>query len=545
LSYNPSGKTSEFHYLCDVFLDGTTLHYADEDLSIQINAASGVFYEGRLPAGGSIVRSLGTFLEAKETVTTFEINLDNRDEAIQDILTTYAVANRAVDIWVGEGTHKDDYSKIFPGVIAHPAGISWDEKSASFNIIDKRLFSRTTLPPNRFTIDDFPNLELKSINQPKPIIYGNFASSQPGPVTVRAYCVDVEKQKFQIADHRIRSIDKVLKNAIRMTVAQTSNICLTDATFNLTGVNYDATLDLVAVNCQGIHTTNNSLIEKPLDVVKNIYTAYMGLTGSDLNGTAFQTANIETGSDAIRSVLASEVSTETLIGEVLREAAFDMRFNEGQYDPKARNLDFSQDRLNFREEDIVVSEGDGEFAKFSVTRDPDRIYLNKARAQYNYSNIDARYLSAYTHELTSAVASAQTVVERPLNYNWYYQETEVQTLVQREVALFSTEPQQVSMTLTARALLNNLADQIDLTYNIFDNRPMQIRHMDLDLAAMTVQVDAWDFMLSGVGRWTVDSHIPWPIAPESEKQSGGGYWTNSAGYAESGNDASVGVSKWY
>ena len=544
MAFNPSGKTSEFHYLCEMFLDGTTLRFADEDLSIQQSAATGHFYEGRLPAGGRLVRSLGTFLEAKETVTTFEVNLDNRDGRIEDILTRYTVANREVDIWVGEGVHNDNYSKVFPGVVAHPAGVQWNEQVASFNVIDKRIKSRKTLPEEKFTDTNYPHLEDKSLNQPIPILYGNFSSNQPGPVGVRAYCVNTQTQQFKIAGHRLKSIDKITKNAIRMTVAQTSNICLTDASFNLTGVNYNSTDDIMEVHCAGLATANQTLIEKPLDVVKHIYTAYMGLTGSDLNGTAFNYANTETGTEVVRSVITEEASNELLIGELLQEAAFDMRFVEGQYDPKARNLDQDSNRTSFREEDILVRSGQEEFADFSVSRDPDRIYLNKARAQYNYSNIDARYLSAYTFQLTAAVQQASATVERPMNFNWYYQQSDVEPQVQRHVATFSTEPQQIEMTVTARALMKNLADQVDLTYNVFDDRPMQIRKMDLDLAAMSVRISAWDGLQLGSGRWASSSNVAYSAASYNERASSG-YWSNEVGFATSTDLDSLSVSKWF
>jgi len=545
MAFNPSAKSSEFHYLAEIFLDGTTLYYADEDLSIQTTNLTGVFYEGRLPQQGSLVRSLGTFLEAKETISTFDVQLDNRDGAIEDILTTYTVANREVDIWVGEGVRKENYSKVFPGVIAHPAGVSWNEQGASFNIIDKRLKSRITLPADRFLIDDYPNLETKSVNQPIPIIYGNFASNQPGPVQVRAYCVDTETQKFKIAGHRVSSIDKVLKNAIRMNVAQAAaNLSLNDASFNLTGTNYDATVDIVEVNCQGIVTTNGTLIEKPMDVVRNLQTAYMGLSSVDLSGTAYNDGNIETGTEVIRSTISEESSTELLIGEVLKESSFDMRFVDGQYNPKSRNLDIQANRASFREEDIIIGNSSEEFAKFGVARDPDRIYLNKIRAQYNYSPIDARYLSEYTYALSSAVADVSAVIERLVNYNWYYKQAEVEGRAQREVATFSTEPAEVEMTVTSRALLKNLADQIDLTYNVFTDRPFQIRRMDLDLSNMTVRLNAWDFLSLGSGRWATGSAVAYASADATERGSNG-YWCNGDGFATSSDSTSLNVSKWF
>jgi len=543
--YSASGKSGEFHYLCEMFLDSTTVYTADEDLSIQVSNTIGQFYEGRLPAEGTLHRSLGSFLEPNETVTSLSLHFDDQDGKLRKIFTEYTVANRAVDVWVGEGVSKANYSKVFPGVVAHPNGVSWDDVSATLTIIDKRLKARKTLPLNKYTTDEYPDVESRAINLPVPIVYGDFSSAAEHPVQVRAWCISTTANRFKVSDCGLLGIDRYLKNAIRLSPSNIYNVSLSRGTFQVsTAVGaYDATNDIMSVNCRGLYTANLTLIETPMGVAKNIYTAYMGLTGSDLHGTAFHAADVETGTEKVRSILNTEISTETVLGELLSEAKFDMRFVGGQYDPKARNLDLATARQDYRESDIVISSDRQEKAMFSVVRDPDRISTNKIKARYAYDTIDAQYLGAYTYQLTSATEEVSAILERPIDFNWYYQDAAVQTQVQREVAMFSTEPTQVDMTVTARALLKNLADQINLTYNVFDGEPFQIRNMELDLASMTVRMGAFRYLDLGAGYWMSDAAPAWDDASASSRAISG-YWLDDSGYATSTDTKSKNVSRW-
>ena len=92
--------------------------------------------------------------------------------------------------------------------------------------------------------------------------------------------------------------------------------------------------------------------------------------------------------------------------------------------------------------------------------------------------------------------------------------------------------------------MKNLADQVDLTYNVFDDRPMQIRKMDLDLAAMSVRISAWDFLQLGSGRWASSSNVAYSAASYNERASSG-YWSNEVGFATSTDLDSLSVSKWF
>ena len=543
MAFNPSAKSGEYHYLVEFLLDSTTLRYAEEDLSIQTSNTTGVFYQGRLPASGSLSRGLGTFLEAKETIDSFQIDLDNRDGEIQRHIQSFQFANRNVNIWLGEGNSKSNYSLVFPGFVTHPNGIGWDEESANFNIIDRRIKDRKILPEELFRTSEFPNLQKNASGSPIPIVYGNFASTVSSGVGVPVVCTSMTatNKKFKIASHRLKSVDKVMKNGLRVAFA---NVSLDDASFTIpSSVSYAATTDVISVNCQGIQTAGGTspVIEKPQDVLQNLYTSFMGLTATDLDATAFSDLDSDI-SDVTRSYVNERVSTEILVGELINESSLDMRFVGGKYSPKFRSLDLITERTQYFDSDITIDRS--ETASFSVEHDPDRFYANKVTTKYNYDPTYGVYLGTYTRELTTEIANVSTVIERPMTFNWYYMKDQTETRVDREIFTYSTEPVNVSLTLTNRALLENLADQIDVTYNVFDSRTFQIRRMETDLASMTTRISATDLFILGVGRYTENSAASWTQATQVERESQG-FWTTDSGFVTSTDSASFNQSLWF
>lgn len=547
MAFNASGKDGEYHYLVEFALDTTTLRFADEDLSILEGNTTGFFYEGKLEPGGVISRDLGTFLEAKERYSTFSVNLDNRDGVIQTYFDTYTFANRNCDIWIGEGQSKANYSNVFPGFVIHPNAVRWDEDSASITVVDRRVKNRRTLPPNRFLTDSYPSIEEKSKNNPIPILYGNWSSAADGSLSVPAVCIDMgDPKKFKVCDHGLLGIDRYLKNASKIQIGDgIQNINLADGTFELDGIAYDSTNDIVSVNCSGLYTANNTLIENPSDILRSIYTTWMGLTATDLNVSAFGAMATGTISDHVaRRYINEAITTEVLITELLAESGTDMRFVGGKYSPKFRTLDLDADRIPIRESDIVLRDINTEKADFEVEKDPDRFYGNKIVGRYRYDPVDGRYDGAYTRYLTAAVADVSAVVERPMDFNWYFDDSVTQERIDREGAQFSKETINIRFNAGPRALLLNLADQIGLTYNVFDDRAVQIRRLETDLFNMTTRISGFNLFILGVGRWTADAALDWNTSTPTQRDEQG-FWCDDNGFASASDTTSEDISRYY
>ena len=245
--------TEEYHYLADIHLDTTTLHYADEDLVITHSDGTGIFYEGRLPASGVLVRDLGTFLEPKETISTFDLLIDNSDDSMAYLFDTYYWANRRVSLWIGHGGELEDYTELFRGNVLHPNGLAWDEVQARVTVADRRLRDQRVMPPanDRFTTDTFPKIEQRYRAQPIPIVFGDWSSAAASGVALPAACIDTSELKFQVSSNGLKSIDRIMKNISVLTPSHYKNVSLSASTFYLSSIGYDATTDIISVNCQG------------------------------------------------------------------------------------------------------------------------------------------------------------------------------------------------------------------------------------------------------------------------------------------------------
>lgn len=549
MAFSPSGQSAEFHYLIEFALDSTTLRYADEGISIQTGRLTGAYYQGRLPKGGSLSRSLGTFLEPKETVSTFDVVVDNRDGVIQNLIRANTFANRRVRVYLGQGKVKANYSEVFTGFVAHPNGIRWDEDQAQFTVVDQRLKHRKSLPDGTYTALIYPNLESKYVNTKIPIIYGDWGIATGSGMGIPAVCISMTatNKRFKLAGHGIKGIQRVRKNGVALTMGtQVVNVSLSSAIFQLSGVSYSATDDTLACNLAGIKTINGTLITRPADVLRHLFTSWMGLTATDLDVTAMNTMNIATDVDGIsvRRYINAGVSTETLTQELLSESVTDMRFVGGKYSPKYRGLILDSGRTSFRDVDILIADEATEKAEFEAENDPDRYYANKITARYQYDPINVRYNGFYSRQVTLAVTDVSSVVERVVEYNWRFNDDEVSSQVNRELIQYTAEPINIRFLAGPRALLKNLADQIDLTYNVFAAAPIQIRRMDTNLGDMTTRISGYSLLDFKLGRWTDDAAPAWGSA-NTEQRSSQGFWCLDSGYIATGDASSLNLTKWY
>ena len=94
-----------------------------------------------------------------------------------------------------------------------------------------------------------------------------------------------------------------------------------------------------------------------------------------------------------------------------------------------------------------------------------------------------------------------------------------------------------------RGTLLNLADQIDVTYNVFTDQPVQIRRLETDLSKMQTKVSGFNLFMFGMGRWTAAGAPAWNAATREERGSQG-FWCTSTGFASAADASSQNVSRW-
>lgn len=542
MGYTPTAAPGSYHYLVEFSLDSTTLRYADEDLSLQSSNSSGRFYQGKLIQSGKLNRALGSFLQPVETIQTFDVLIDNLDQEIASHTQNYTFANRPVSIWLGSGDSKANYSKVFSGVVVHPAGISWNEDSARITVADARMRHRRFLPPNTFNKTTYPNVASNVVNYAIPIVYGDWRETVGSGEMVPAYCISVTGLRFKVADHRLVSINRLTKNAVSLNITtDTKNLCLTTATFELDGIAYDATSDVMAVNCRGVGNLT-SPFESPGDVSADIYKRWLNLTATDLNVTSFASLAADLGTVHLRRHIGDQDSSETILAELYSEAGVDMRYISGKYDPKARSLDPASQRLDVRDSDVMLQQGK-ELGDFSVEHDPERYYANRVTAFYNYNPLDLLWGNATILNVTTAQRNVSAIVERRMEMKWFYRTDEAENRASLESVLYSSEPVAITALCGHRLLTQDLGDQIDLTYSLYDSRAMQIRSIETDFSDMTTRVTAFDLFMNE-GRWMPDSAPDYSAATATQRRDSG-FWSDDSGYVDPPQPASLEISLWF
>ena len=540
MAFTATAAPGEYHVLVEFVLDSTTLRYADEDLSIQSSNTVGHFYEGRLSRAGTIRRQLNSVLEPRERIETWDCVLDNRDLALAQLINVCTFANRDVNVWLGQGITKGSYSNVFPAAVVHPNGITWDEDEAVITVADRRLKDRRILPLAVYTTASFANLEPRSVGVPQPIWYGDWRYNSGTQLAIPANCVNTLTQTFRVAGHKVGQIQRVLKNAVALNLTtQVSGISLSTSQFSLVGQTYNACTDIISVNGRGFVTANASTIERPAETLKHLQTYWCGVSSSAQNGTAYHTVDGQVSFSVARHI-AEQDSTETYTGELLNENNIDLRFVAGQYAPRWRILDLEADRVDFYENDILHD--DTEKADFRVEYDPERYYCNQVRARGAWDPVDERYTQTNTANMTTEQRVIGATVTREWDLHWLYDPDLIAERIGNEVAMYGNNPMTVNVGLGGRALMKNLADQIDLTYSILTQRPLSLRYIETNLVDMTVKARGDDvYYLGGVGRWAGDSAVSYATAPSGDI----GYWCNSVGYIVTGSPGTANRSRWY
>lgn len=561
MAFNPTAAVTDRNYLVEINLPATTIRLANEDLSILSGSATGFFYEGRLSGKSTLRRSLGSLLQNTQALDNFTLVIDNHDDWISRYLDlnnhTGTFANAEAHVLLGSGNSKTNYATLFPGKVLFPDGLTYDEDTVQVILTDRRLSDKRVLPVSdqTFNASDFPNMEAKSLNLPIPIIYGTWqATSDTSTARVPAFCTDISgsTKPCKIAGHRIHKLQNVYINAIALVLStQYDNISLDDATFDLLGLAaYDSTNDVLSCNVLGIPSgigVNASIHGSPAAVMRNILTAYMGVTTANLNVSAFDALNDKTiieGVGDVRRHIGTRTSTDTLLAELALEVGIDLRFDsQGRYEPKFRDLDTSSARMRIDESDIILEQPNTEKAAFNVRLDQDRVYANKVVSKYQFDPST----KIYTHTFTASTASQDslgTVRERQINFNWLFKDDAVQLRTLREVQQFGiTEPINVNLEVSPRFLLTPVADQFDLTYNQFRDKTFQIRDLVINLETTTVKLRGYDTIVLHSGQWTADSATAWNTATNTQR-SFWGFWSNEAGYVTGTDSIAFEKSRW-
>jgi len=232
-------RAPELNVLVEIVLPDQTLRYATRDLAM----SNGYYYAGRLEgAFGTLEEAAGSLTEPKQRPSTMVLSIINQDGDLDTIRESYTLAHKAATVLVGEGTSYSSYSTGFKGRIRASGGVRLNENRLELTIDDVRVGDNITLPAERYSTADYPNLDPDADGLPIPICYGDWTD---GDQEVVGKCVDTVARRIKLCGHPIRSLGQVKNQGVVVTLVRAD---LVRATFELSAW---ASGNVVTAQCQG------------------------------------------------------------------------------------------------------------------------------------------------------------------------------------------------------------------------------------------------------------------------------------------------------
>jgi len=265
-------------------------------------------------------------------------------------------------------------------------------------------------------------------------------------------------------------------------------------------------------------------MELPSDILRDLLVVWCGADSDDLNADAFDQLETDVGTDyTLRRWIGAEVSSNTLIGEILLECAIDMSIRYGQYYPVLFSFDADADATLY-DGDLDMVHG-----SFSARDDPEGVLCNRLKAKFGLDPSDGGYTDEAIQEDTDKQTAVDQVVSRTIYYNWLYDSTEITTLaLNRHFLRVSNKPEIITVNLKHRAALLMLGEQIKFTYGRFSNNFFQIRETIKKFSKMQFNVSAWSLSsMFRVGGWTDDA-APNYANSTPEQKATNGFWQADA-----------------
>lgn len=534
------------HVLLDFELDSTTIRIADEWLTLD----DGTVYKGWLRDYTDLRRTLGTILDPVLVAPSMQLVIDNTNDQMRDLLDTHVFANRDVVIKFGTGEAAAAYSEVFTGIVHFSGGIQWDEKYVYITLDVAFTADDLNIPLTKFTTGAYPNLEDDALNQPIPIVYGSWLSSDGGGERVKCYQIDSTVGtggQFKISVRNLKQLASVHKNGASVSFSSTD---LPNAEFVL-DVAYDPDVDEITAHVQGATddgTASGNLIQTLPDLAEDILTTYMGVAAGKVDSTAFSgwEANL-TADDYGRRVIDTEIMASRAVVDCLIDGFADMTIVGGKYTPVYRIVDVSGSIPTYYDFDIV----DGpEIKEFRAKQDPERGFANEIVGEYRKNPVSGDFEGDYKVDDDASIETYKTRRRRRLTLNWLYNQTGAEARTQRELHVFATEGEAGVVTLKEVAISKGPTDQFRLVYNKYDlgdeiGTPFQIREAVTGLKRKRVKVTAWNILQLSPGRWTEDAAPTWSSATAWQRQIQG-FWTDANGFADpAGTDVTSKRSKWF
>jgi len=524
-----------------VKLSGSDLYFANEELALD----DGTFWKGRLESFSLIQRSAGSWIDPRVITPEATIVFKNINNEIVDLIAQENWANKDVELSVGYSKQAANYQNVFFAKV-RLGGREATDTRVTIQLTDMRSADRRTLPQDLIDSTTYPNAETKSLNHPIPWVFGDFTFAV-STTRVPAYQIDHTVNtggQFIITGGGLKQHESVFLNDVAATYA---NVNLDAGTFELTQA-YNPATDTITVHCQGRTDTGLStgtLLQTIPDITQDVLESMMGVASAKLDQTAFDAWDAElTIDDYARGIIGNNAQREDsdeVLARLLFEGFGDMIISgtTGQYTPQFRLGDPAASIPTFRTEDLL-DQSDGT-KQFREHLDDTGLFANVMTGRFDYNPATLVFDDQYNKQDDASIAQYGLRQDRTLDFYWLHQTGGVQVRTQRELFLFSTEPELVDLGIGPQAAALEPTDRFRLVHGKYSEAQaslFQIRDHLVDYGAMhTRPLVGFNMSVLGAGTWTEDAAVTWLTATDDQRNQKG-FLTDANGYADTSGSPS-------
>lgn len=271
---------------------------------------SPLFYEGRLQSIPNISFKKDSTYYSVVSFDGGAITLNNTDGYF-DNLDEEDVYGQICTLWYSMDSGST-FQKIYTGYF-ESFQLNGIPGQCVINVYDKRKILSKSIPPNSYSLTDYPNLNINNVGLPKAMGFGKINSAPA--VCLNEAEVTPTNYTFLICDpiHPIESIDEVTLDGVIVTP---ENINLTACTFTLPFATYKQGKQ-PSVSYHG-YIVDAELLENPIKILEYLLSNYAGLskTAFNYNLTEWNSCRDRVGNPIIGMHIADKKTMIDIIGDI-------------------------------------------------------------------------------------------------------------------------------------------------------------------------------------------------------------------------------------
>jgi hypothetical protein len=279
-----------------------------------------------------------------------------------------------------------------------------------------------------------------------------------------------------------------------------------------------------------------SYLRTPTDILLDILKNYEHVPEERIDLDSLAALAIELSGFFCRRCINEELSSQTLIEELAINCGFDLFILNGMYTAKSRKPSLATDWA--LDETAILPD------TFQIESDPEDLYANLINCAYDWlTTLDDYKYRLVENNLSEQARLGQTI-PRTINFNWLYRETNIRTVAQHLLLLYSREINVIRVTALGDGVLAQLADRVGLTFAHLIDRPLVVREINRHFQDKSCTIYGYDMIKHAFPGYFTADDAPDYVNSTIEQRASQGYWTDENGYAKPDDEDSK-ISKFW